>query len=101
MINTVILTGRLVSDPELIENLETGKKGCIITVAVNRQYKNLEGIYETDFIKCVIWNPMADNVKEYCLKGDLIGIKGRLECLNEELKVVAEKITFLASRGNN
>ena len=41
---------------------------------------------------------MLETTKEYCLKGDLIGIRGRLAKLeNENLKVIAEKITFMSS----
>ena len=42
---------------------------------------------------------IAINVDQFCDKGDLVGVKGRLQCLSgNELQVVAEKITFLSSR---
>ena len=49
---------------------------------------------------------MASNTKEYCHKGDVVGIKGRLqnrsyENSNKEIKyiieVIAERISFLTS----
>lgn len=98
MINQLTIVGRLVHDPEIIENLDNGNKECIITLAVDRCFKNQNGIYETDFIKCKLYHQLARSVKEYCLKGDLIGIHGRLECLNKNLEVVAEKVSFLASK---
>ena len=97
MLNQIVLVGRLVSDP-------TDNK---ITLAVNRSYKNAEGVYETDFIDIRIFGTIASNTCEYCKKGDIIGVKGRLEGIREddgdghfknETVVVAEKITFLSSR---
>ena len=98
MSNQVIIVGRLVGNPILEEN-QNGKKVCIITLAVPRDFKNDEGIYDTDFIKCILWNGIAENTVEYCGRGDLIGVRGRLECLcGSELQVVAEKVTFLSSK---
>lgn len=100
MLNQVVIVGRLVSKP-IVEENENGRKISEITLAVNRSYKNAEGIYETDFIKCTLWNGIAENTVEYCNKGDLISVKGRLECLSgNELQLVAEKITFLSNNKN-
>ena len=100
MLNQVVIVGRLVSKP-IVEENENEKKVCNITLAVPRSYKNAEGIYDTDFIKCTLWNVIAENTTEYCDKGDLVGVKGRLQCLGgNELQVVAEKITFLTNNKN-
>lgn len=100
MLNQVIIVGRLVAKPIVVEN-ENGKKVCAITLAVPRSYKNDEGEYDTDFIKCILWNDIAEKTVEYCDKGDLVGVKGRLQCLSgNELKVVAEKISFLSNNKN-
>ena len=97
MLNQVVVVGRLVQDPE-IKELENDKKACNITLAVTRSYKNAEGVYDTDFIKCTLWNTIAENTAEYCYKGDLVGVKGSLQCLSgNELQVVAEKVTFLST----
>ena len=97
MLNQAVIVGRLVERP-IIEESENGRKVSEITLAVPRSYKNAEGIYETDFIKCTLWNGIAENTVEYCNKGDIIGVKGRLQCLSgNELKVVAEKVTFLSN----
>ena len=101
MLNQVVMVGRLVSKP-IVEENENGRKISEITLAVNRSYKNAEGIYETDFIKCTLWNGIAENTVEYCNKGDLISVKGRLQCLDgNELQVIAEKVTFLAIFNKN
>lgn len=48
MLNQVILVGRLVKDPELIES-ENNKKYSRVTIAIPRGFKNIDGEYETDF----------------------------------------------------
>lgn len=106
MLNQIVLVGRLTSEPEL-KQIDGGKQVSNITLAIPRSYKNAEGEYETDFVKCTLWNGIATNTTEYCKKGDLVGIKGRLESSNFEkedgtkqfsMSVVAEKVTFLSSR---
>lgn len=105
MLNQTVLVGRLVKDPELKET-ETGNKMTHITLAVPRSYKNVDGEYDTDFISCVLWKGIAENAVEYCHKGDLVGIKGRLQSRNIETdterkqitELVAEKVTYLSSK---
>lgn len=104
MLNQTVLVGRLVRDPELKET-ETGSKMTHITLAVPRSYKNVDGEYDTDFINCVLWKGIAENAVEYCHKGDLIGIKGRLQSRSVETEdsrkqiteLIAEKVTYLSS----
>lgn len=98
MLNYIVLVGRLVRDPE-IKELENGTKVSYITLAIPRNYKNVDGEYDTDFIPCVLYNGLAENTAEHCRKGDLVGIKGKVEKLNgNELQIVAEKVTFLSNR---
>ena len=47
--NTVMLVGRLAQEPE-VRTTEKGKEIVRISLAVNRGFKNPDGIYETDFI---------------------------------------------------
>ena len=97
MLNQLILVGRLTENPKEIINNK-----LIVTLAVQRNYKNLDGVYETDFINVVLWQGVAENTYEYCKKGDLIGIRGRLETelVNNQrlLLVVADRVSFLSSR---
>ena len=105
MLNQTVLVGRLVREPELLES-DNGNKVANITLAVPRNYKNVNGEYDTDFINCVLWKGVAENTVEYCKKGDLVGIKGRIQTRSyendEEVKyvteIVAEKVTFLSSK---
>ena len=106
MLNNVVLVGRLTKTPEVKET-ESGNKRTYITLAVGRSYKNYNGEYETDFINIVLWNGVAENTCEYCQKGDIIGIKGRIESRKYEDKkgtlkyieeIIAEKVTFLSNK---
>lgn len=105
MLNQAVLVGRIVKDPEL-KSTENGSKVTNITLAVPRSFKNSNGEYDSDFISCVLWKGVAESTVEYCKKGDLVGIKGRIQTRsyeqNEDLKyvteVIAEKVTFLSSK---
>lgn len=106
MLNQLVLVGRLVSDPK-IKELEEGEKASNITLAVPRSFKNADGEYETDFIQFTLWNNIATNTCEYCKKGDIIGVKGRVqgETIEKEdgtkeykMELIAEKVTFLSSK---
>ncbi|HAB66858.1 MAG TPA: single-stranded DNA-binding protein [Firmicutes bacterium] len=106
MLNQVVLVGRLTDDLEVIKT-ENGKKVTRMVLAVQRSYKNSEGIYEADFIRCTLWNAVASSTSEYCKKGDIIGLKGRLQVTSYEdqdgnkkynTEVIAEKVTFLSSK---
>lgn len=112
MINTLTVVGRLVSDPKIIETKYMKK--AVVTISVPRDFKNLNGIYEADVIDCVIWPGDAQQVCELCKKGDLIGVRGKIqssvtiddgttyqETRKRELIIVARKVTFLASRKEN
>jgi single-strand DNA-binding protein len=96
MLNQVVLVGRLVDNLK-VEDMD-GKKYCNLILAVPRSYKNENGEYETDFIDCILWHSVAENTAEYCKKGDLVGIKGRLEKRENNLFVIGEKVSFLSSK---
>ena len=109
MLNQIVLVGRLVKTPEL-KITENGKKISRITLAVPRNYKNMEGEYETDFLDCTLWTNVAENTSEYCQTGDMIGIKGRVQTRiiesddgsrKKKTEIIAERVTFLAQADNN
>lgn len=98
MVNNLVLVGRLVERP-VLEETENGKKATTITLAVPRNFRNDNGEYETDFVPVSLVGQVADSTCEYCEKGDIIGVRGRLARLSgNELQVIAEKVTFLAQR---
>ncbi len=102
MINKIILTGRLVQDPEL-KQTSGGINYSSFTLAVDRNYKNQEGEVDTDFIDIITWRKQAERCEEYLSKGRLIGIEGSLRInkqkskdrtyINPEIK--ADRVEFL------
>lgn len=109
MLNQIVIVGRLTSNPEVVKS-EEGKERSQITLAVPRSYKNADGEYDTDFVDCILWGGVAENTAEYCHKGDIVGIKGRIQTNTYETEsgekkkstqIVAEKVTFLSSSKNN
>ena len=109
MLNQVVLVGRLVKTPEL-KLTESGKKISRITLAVPRNYKNMDGEYDTDFLDCTLWTNVAENTSEYCQTGDMLGIKGRIQTRiienddgtrKKKTEIIAERVTFLAQSDNN
>ncbi len=102
--NNVILVGRLVSDPEL-EEFETEKQKTMINLVVPRNFKNADGMYEADFIRCILWNGIAINTTKYCSKGDVVAVRGRIQTSSYEddenirkykTEVIAQSISFVA-----
>lgn len=74
---------------------------------MQRNFKNSEGKYETDFFRCVLWNGLASSTKEYCHRGDILGIKGRIQnrsYVDENnttkylTEIIAEKVSFVTTK---
>ena len=101
----MILVGRLTKDLE-VHVTESGKNVATLSLAIPRSFKNMNGEYDTDFVDCVLWEEKANRTKEYCRKGDIVGVRGRVQTrkIEEEdgiryrLEIVAEKITFLTKK---
>lgn len=71
--NNVTLLGRLARDPDYyVSEKEDGSNVCRFTLAVNRNKD------EADFISCVAFGQAADAVADYCVKGDRLGVSGRI-----------------------
>lgn len=104
MLNQIILIGRLTHDPEL-KTLEDGKKVMSLQIAVQRNFKNLEGVYETDFIPITLWQGLAENFHQYCLKGTLIAVRGRMQMKHvkyddkdyKTMEIIGERVTYLSN----
>lgn len=106
MINQVTLVGRLTKDPELRKTTE-GTSVAQITLAVSRHFRNANGDIEADFVQCALWRKAAENTCQYCRKGSVLGITGRLQTRHYDNKegkrvyvteVVAESVRFLSSK---
>lgn len=105
MINQIILVGRLVKKSEVKER-ENGQKYAILNLAIPRSFKNADGRYDTDFVNCIAFDNIATNTSEYCDRGDVIGVKGRIQSkiIQKDDKketifeIIAEKVTFISSK---
>lgn len=74
--NKVILTGNLCREIEL-KQTESGNQVVSNCVAVKREYKNANGLYDSDFIDVVAWNTQAKYLSDYATKGDRVELVGR------------------------
>jgi single-strand DNA-binding protein len=109
MLNRVILIGRLAQDPEL-RYTPSGVAVTRFTVAVSRRFTNQNGEREADFINCVAWQRLAENIANYTRKGSLVGVEGRLQVRSYEnqegrtvktTEVVAEDVRFLEPKNRS
>lgn len=106
MLNKVILTGRLTAKPEL-KTTRGGVSVARFTAAVQRNYKNADGEYDTDFIPIVAWRKTAEFAAGYFEKGQLISVAGTLQSRQYEDKdgnkrtayeVNADEVLFAQSK---
>ena len=84
--NNVVLVGRI-----------TSFEGNDVTISVNRNYKNEDGIYMSDLIPIWLSANIGEHMKDFCKIGDVIGVKGRLENRGEVV-VMAEKVSFISPK---
>lgn len=71
--NSVNLTGRLTADPE-IRTTGKGDKMVKFTLAVDRETAEKDA----DFIRCMVFRQSAEYMANYCGKGDVVGISGKI-----------------------
>jgi len=107
--NKVILIGNLTRDPEL-STTATGISVCKIGIAVNRPFKNSEGITEVDFFNIIAWRTQAENCAKFLRKGLKVCVVGSLQNRSYEgqdgqkkyvTEIVAENVEFLSPKGSD
>jgi single-strand DNA-binding protein len=78
-INTIIISGRLTSDPEL-RHTSKGDAVANFRLASNRASKDSLGnkADETTFIEVIAWKQLAEIVTKHVHKGDRIAVTGGL-----------------------
>lgn len=94
--NSFIISGNLVRDPEI--KLTTKQtKYSFVSLAVRGMSKD-----KVDFITVCFWEKLADNIKQYCHKGDTLTICGHITTFKKDektqLQLVADGFTILASK---
>lgn len=105
MLNRVVMVGRMTRDPEL-RRTGSGAAVTSFTLALNRNFNSADG-QQADYIPCVVWNKVAENVEKYCSKGSLVGVEGRLRSRTYDnaqgqkvyvVEVVCDSVQFLETR---
>ncbi|MEG0366728.1 MAG: single-stranded DNA-binding protein [Coprobacillus sp.] len=103
MFNEIIVVGRLATKP-IVKETPNGVRLSTIVVQVERPYRNNIGIKESDYINCVLWKGISDQVNDCCDVGSFLGIKGRLQSRTYEtsenltstsMEVKVEHVEFL------
>lgn len=98
--NHVALIGRIARDIQLSKT-QSGKSVISFSLAVNRDKET------ADFIPCIAWNQLADNMIQYCTKGSQIGVAGRIQTRSYETQdghkrfvteVIANRVEFLGKK---
>lgn len=107
--NKIFIKGRLTKDVEL-KTTTNGTTVANISVAVNREFKNANGEYETDFFNCTAFSKTAEFLEKYFSKGQEIIIIGRLQNRSWETEsgekryatdIMIENVDFCGSKTNN
>ena len=105
-LNLVIVSGRLVADPEL-RYTPKGTAVCSFRIAVSRYYRDRDAggfKEETSFFNVVVWDRMAEMAGERLRKGSPVLLEGTLRSRSYEtqdgsrryvVEVVSRRLQFL------
>lgn len=104
-LNRVMLVGRLTKDPDL-RYIPSGTSVASFSIANNRSYvKGGEKSDQVSYFECIAWGKLGEIISQYCKKGKLIGVDGRLQQRSWEdkdgnkrykVEVVVENFQFLS-----
>ena len=106
--NKVILKGNITKDIEL-KTTTSGVEIVSFTLAVNRNFKNKEGNYDSDFINIIAYKQTATFISKYFHKGSKILLEGRIQTRNYDDKegkkvyvteVIAENVELIDKKEN-
>lgn len=108
-LNKVQIIGNLGQDPEM-RFTANGRAVTTLNVAVNRRYTTQDGERheDTEWVRVVAWQKLAELASQYLAKGRSVYVEGRLQTREWEDKegqrrftteVIAQEIQFLDRRG--
>lgn len=94
--NHVTLIGRITHNLVLRET-NSGKHYVFFSIAINDMNNR------TDYVNCVAWNRVAENMAKFVGKGSLIAVAGRITTRKDNrdqniMEVSANSVSFLDSR---
>jgi single-strand DNA-binding protein len=102
----VVLIGRMVADPELNFQANSGMAICRFRLAVTRPFKK----DETDFINCIAFNKRAEAIAQYLTKGRQLAVTGSIRTGSYDAKdgtkryttdIVVDSFEFIGQGNNN
>lgn len=108
--NNLTIIGRITRDLEL---KSVGSKNTAMVqfnVAVNRNYKDADGNYPTDFFRCTAFGNQAETINKYFKKGSMIAVSGAMQNdkydgkdgeKHDSWQVHVEKFGFCGSNGKS
>ena len=79
--NKAFLVGRMTAEADVkFFNSQNGDQVSVanFTIAVNRNFKNQDGEYDADFIRCQARGRQADNIAKWTKKGSKIAVVGSI-----------------------
>ncbi len=106
--NRINVIGRIVREITLRE-VGDGRMVLNNTIAIPKTFKK-EGGPDADFMNFVAWGKRAELLEEYCQKGDLIGLDGRVQSrryINDKqetvfvVELLVESVHFLQTKRSN
>lgn len=104
-VNRVVLVGRMTRDPEM-RRTTSDIPVVSFTLAVDERPRK-DGTTNASFIPCQAWQKTAENVQQFCHKGSLVAVDGRLQqrsylakdgSRKSTIEVVCDQVQFLESR---
>lgn len=111
MLNSSIIQGRLVKDPELeMCGANNDIPRLRLTVACERSFVTKGRERKTDFIDCVAWRQTAEHIAKYFSKGSLILVEGSIHTDTVENKegqkrkytqLTVDSVNFCGSKKDN
>lgn len=92
MTNVVVLIG-------VIEKAyyDEGTQNCYVDLKLEKTIKNENGLIEFEIYKVKLWRGIYNDLTSIkpLQKNVILGVKGRLEKNENEVMIVAEKVSFL------
>lgn len=96
MKNLCLLIGRIGQHPTY-KKFEDGKAVAEFSLATNERYKDKFGERQeiTDWHKVKVWGKLADIVNEYCYKGQLVSVSGKVKTRSYDKNGETRYVTFI------
>ena len=85
---------------------QSGTSVTRFTIAVGRGKDQDGNDRGADFINCIAWRKLAENIAKYCTKGSQVAVGGRIQTGSYEdqdgtrrytMDIIADNVTFLGS----